>query len=121
MDARLALVPLVVAALAMGACGSSSGSGGGGGDTPTTLKSGDIIGMKNLKFIPADVVVKSGQTVIWRNDESIPHDVVAKSGATFKSEVFGKDGTFRWTAGKPGTVKYVCTLHPGMDGTITVE
>lgn len=30
-------------------------------------------------------------------------------------------GTFEVTFDEPGTVEYVCTIHPGMAGTITVE
>ena len=47
-------------------------------------------------------------------------DVTAQSGESFKSQNFGKGGTFSFTPTKAGTIKYVCTIHPGMDGTLTV-
>jgi plastocyanin len=46
--------------------------------------------------------------------------VTAKSGASFHSDNFGQGGTYEFTPKKAGTIKYTCTLHPGMDGTLTV-
>ena len=115
---RPLLAPVLALVLATaGGCGSGSGSGSG---TATVLKPGEPIGMKSLKFQPAHVQVPVGQAITWHNDESIPHDVKADSGADFASKTFGKDGMFTWTPPKAGTVKYECTLHPGMDGTIDV-
>jgi plastocyanin len=36
------------------------------------------------------------------------------------SKAFGGGGSYSYTPRKPGTIKYVCTLHPGMDGTLVV-
>jgi plastocyanin len=113
---RLLPVAVVLVALLAG-CGSS---GGGGGGQAEVLKAGDTIGMKSLRFKPDHVQVTVGQKVTWRNDEGVGHDVKADSGASFSSDTFSKDGTFSWTPDKAGTVKYECTLHPGMDGTIDV-
>ena len=76
--------------------------------------------MRGLQFAPKAVTVKVGQTVKWTNLEDIPHNVTAESGASFESDTFGKGKTYEFKAKKAGTVKYVCTIHPGMDGTITV-
>ena len=111
-------LPLLLAtaslALATAACGSDAGG------SSTKLAPGDVIGMKQLKFDPAKVQVQVGQTVTWENTESVPHDVKATDGAGFASKTFGKGGRFSWKAATAGTVKYECTLHPGMDGTIEV-
>jgi plastocyanin len=109
---------LCLAALAAGCGGGDSGSSGG--DGPAVLAPGDTIGMKNLRFHPDRVQVPVGQEVTWVDEESIPHDVVAQSGADFRSEVFGKGKSYSWTPTEAGTVKYECTLHPGMDGEISV-
>jgi plastocyanin len=114
---RLPLL-LATASLALGA--ASCGGDDGGGGSATKLASGDTIGMKQLEFDPAHVEVAVGQTVTWENGESVPHDVVATDGADFKSDTFGKGGRFTWKADKAGTVKYECTLHPGMEGTLEV-
>lgn len=109
------LLPLIaIAALAAG-CGGDDGGG-----KATVLKADDVIGMQSLRFKPDHVQVAVGQKITWRNDEGVGHDVKAESGASFASETFNKDKTFSWTPDEAGTVKYVCTLHPGMDGTIDV-
>ena len=88
---------------------------------PAATASAVQIGMKGLQFEPKDVTVAVGTKVTWKNLEDIPHNVVAEEGATFESDTFGKDGTFVFTAAKPGTIAYVCTIHPGMAGTLSVE
>jgi plastocyanin len=64
--------------------------------------------------------VKVGQKIEWTNDDSVPHNVTAQSGASFQSKTFGQGGTYSFTPKKAGTIQYVCTIHPGMNGTLTV-
>lgn len=107
----------VVAAVALTGCGDDSTSS----SQPTEPQTGTVdVGMNRLKFDPDSITVKTGAKIVWTNKENVPHDVVAREGADFESDQFGEGGTFEWTAEKAGEVKYVCTLHPGMDGTITV-
>jgi plastocyanin len=127
--------------LALGACGSDKNSQSGrdagqDGATVTTnptpsagtstqssaAKSNDIVSieMKNIKFVPHDVTVKVGQKITWTNNDSPPHNVTATKGATFKSDTINPGATFDYTPTKAGTIDYVCTIHPGQDGTITV-
>jgi plastocyanin len=112
------LLPALALLALLAGCGSSDDDGGGG--SAATLAPGKPIEMQSLRFKPENVQVPVGQEITWHNDESVPHDVKAESGASFASETFGKDGTYTWTPDKAGTVKYVCTLHPGMDGEIEV-
>ena len=114
-------MPRLIACLAVLIALAAAGCGGGGGGSATVLKTGDVVSMKSLHFHPDHVQVKVGQPVTWRNDEGVPHNVVAKSGADFESKTFGKDSTFSYTPGQAGTIKYECTLHPGMEGTLTVQ
>ncbi len=79
------------------------------------------IHMKDIKFAPDKATAKTGQTICWVNDDTVDHDAVANSGASFKSELFGKGQTFTTTVDQPGTVKYECTIHPGMTGEIEVS
>jgi plastocyanin len=116
----LALSIAVVAAAGCGSKSDSSGGGGGGGGKATVLKDGGVVGMQNLRFKPDHIQVKVGQKITWRNDEYIGHDVHADSGASFSSDTFNYGKTFTFTPTKAGTIKYECTLHPGMDGTIDV-
>jgi plastocyanin len=111
------LLPALAVLVLLAGCGSSHDGGGGKAEV---LAPGTPIEMKSLRFKPETVQVPVGQEITWHNDESVPHDVKADSGASFSSKTFGKDETFRWTPDKTGTVKYECTLHPGMDGEIDV-
>ncbi|WP_205696040.1 plastocyanin/azurin family copper-binding protein [Conexibacter sp. SYSU D00693] len=124
----------VLAALALAATAAGCGDDDGGdvatspaspsqtskgGEAP--LEEGTVrVGMRNLRFDPEEVTVAEGQTIRWVNDESIQHNVVAEEGADFKSELIDEGGTYEFTPEQTGTIQYVCTLHPGMDGTIEV-
>jgi plastocyanin len=114
---RLA-IPVTLLALLAAACG---GDDGGGGASSEACPSGSVeIKMVDIKFDPEDATAGVGQDVCWVNEDSIDHNAVAESGATFKSELFGKGETFTAAVEEPGTVEYVCTIHPGMVGTIEV-
>jgi len=81
--------------------------------------SGSVI-MRDVAFSPRSTTVKVGQTVTWINEDRIAHDVVATSGATFDSGTFAQGETFEFRPRRPGTIAYVCTLHQGMKGMLTV-
>ena len=118
-----------VVALAAAGCGSSnsgstsSGSSSGSASTPAASSSGGgvAIKMQNIAFDPKAVTVKVGQKVTWTNDDSVEHNVTSKSGESIKSANFGKGATFSFTPTKAGTINYVCTIHPGMTATLTVQ
>jgi plastocyanin len=119
---RLAVL-LAVLTLGFAACGGDDGGGGGASGASSEGCPSDAVQIKmaDIKFDPADATANVGQQICWVNEDSVDHDAVAESGAEFKSELFGKGQTFTATVDKPGTVEYVCTVHPGMKGTITVE
>jgi plastocyanin len=118
---RRLLAPLLLAVL-VAACGGDDDGGGGGGASSEPCPSGSVvIKMVDIKFDPEDATAGVGQEVCWVNEDSIDHNAVAESGATFESELFGKGQTFTTKVDTPGTVEYVCTIHPGMTGTLTIE
>jgi plastocyanin len=123
---RFSIALLLAGALALGACGSSKSSGtkstGGSSSTSTTKSANGIqVQMKGIAFQPGTITVKVGQTITWTNEDSVQHDVVSTSGEKIQSSLFGKGGTFSFTPKKAGTIAYVCTVHPGMKGTIVVK
>lgn len=120
---RSALVVAVATGALLGGCGGADEvPGAPGGDSPASpaAVAPGTVGMKDLKFVPERLTVAAGETVTWRNDESLDHNVVARKGADFRSRAFGRGGTYSFTPEAPGTIDYVCTLHPGMDGQIVV-
>jgi plastocyanin len=125
---RITLLLCALVALAAAGCGgnSNSSSSSGSSSTPASSSSasssgGVAIKMQNIAFDPKDVTVKVGQKITWTNDDSVAHNVTAQSGASFKSSDFSNGGTFSFTPTKAGTIKYVCTIHPGMTATLTVQ
>jgi len=79
------------------------------------------IAMKDLRFHPSAVTIRVGQKLEWTNTESVDHNVTADSGAHFHSRAFGEGRTFSFRPTRRGTIRYECTLHPGMRGTIAVR
>ena len=121
----VALCAVLALALGLAACGGSSGGGSTSASTSAPSSSGAsgggvTIKMQNIQFSPKDTTVKVGDKVTWTNDDNTDHNVTAESGADFKSKDFGNGATFEFTPDKAGTIKYVCTIHPGMTATLNV-
>ena len=125
---KIALLLATLALVAAGCGGDDEESGGTStGAAPAATETSDsgaassgdevAIAMKDIKFDPAEATAKVGQKVVWTNDDDAPHNVV---GGPIKSETFGKGETFEYTPTEAGTIDYVCTIHPGMEGTLTV-
>jgi amicyanin len=91
---------------------------GGGGDSAE-------VGMQNIQFDPSELTVAAGTTVTWTNNEDVPHDVTKESGpgedfSSGQGNMQNGD-TFEHTFEDAGTYEYVCTVHPNMTGSVTVE
>jgi len=80
------------------------------------------IAYRNVAIAPDTLKVKVGSTIKWVNFDAIIHNVTSKGGPQkFASKDFGQNGTFEIKALKPGTIHYLCTIHPAsMNGTIEV-
>ncbi|MCX6736138.1 MAG: cupredoxin domain-containing protein [Candidatus Parcubacteria bacterium] len=76
------------------------------------------ISIKNFAFVPSDMKVKKGDIIIWTNEDSAPHQI---SGTDFKSDVIKTGFTYSSTFNQEGSFDYICSIHPSMKGTITVE
>ena len=76
--------------------------------------------MKNFDFAPMAVTIKHGETVVWKNLDGEPHTVVSPDG-TFRSPALDQNDTFKFTFTKPGVYKYLCSIHPRMMATVTVQ
>ena len=105
-----------VLSVSLGACGDSDDSGGSAGNDDGAAD-GLTVGLKDLKFRPEKLTVNVGDTVVWKWEENVLHNVVADE---FKSENISK-GQYTYKFETAGTYDYRCTIHPGMDGEITVK
>jgi plastocyanin len=77
------------------------------------------IKIDNFSFTPPTLTVKAGTQVIWTNGDDIPHTVVSEDNS-FKSKALDTDDKFTFTATKPGTYSYYCSIHPKMTGKLVV-
>jgi len=108
---RHSAIALLVLPLLVAACG------GGDDDEPTSPAAEGEVEVIDNKFEPETIEVAIGDTVTWVFKGSVKHNVVGP-GFTSKTQ---KDGTFERTFNSAGTVKYVCTIHPGMNGKVEVS
>ena len=79
-----------------------------------------------LLFDPTEVTVPAGATVrlTFVNESTVPHNLTFNdpiNAATATTVQPGAEETIEFTVPEAGEYTYVCTLHPGMDGTLIVE
>lgn len=130
-----------VLALSLAACGSdggdpggaAAGGGSGGGGEPAAGGGGpsgggagggvttDQIEVKDFAYKPEDATVKAGTKVTWTFKDSAAHNVDPVGGGQLTKSPDLKDGaTYSFTFTEPGVVKYRCSIHNYMTGTVTV-
>lgn len=101
------------------AAGGGAGNGAESASAPPAEGGGVQVVMEGIAFAPTEVEVRVGQSVTWTNNDEVMHDVIA-SGGEFASELFGEGETYSFTPTEPGTIDYVCSIHPNMTASITV-
>ena len=123
MIKRTLTLGLVVVALGAGlaACGGSGDDAPASSAAQAPKTAGTAVSAQDNSFSPGTLKVRVGDTVTFTNDGAIDHTVTATSGAKFDSGSLAPGAAFKFTAEKAGTVSYVCTFHPGMQGTIEVS
>jgi plastocyanin len=117
---RRAVALVAVLSLALAGCGD--GDGGvddtdAPGETAATIA---IVDEDGFGFEPAEVTVAADGTVTWSHEGSVAHTVTAEDGSFDSGSLSGGD-TFEETFEDAGGYAYVCSFHPGMQGTVTVE
>lgn len=123
----------VTLALAVGACGSSSTKSGSGSTSiapssapSTTMSSAPAaagaktVDVKNFMFSPMSLTVPVGTKVTWKFEDTTAHTVKADDGS-FSSSPLSNGQTYSFTFTKAGTFSYICSIHPNMKATITVQ
>ena len=133
------LLALLIACLALtvAACGDDDDDDGGGSTGATTTEQTDTgkapsgggggetaeVDIPDISFEPKSLTVKAGTTVTWTNSDDIPHTVTKDGGpgAEFDSGNLAPGDTFEQTFDAKGKVDYVCQIHPGQEGSVTVN
>ena len=103
-----------------GASPSASASAGGGQPlTIGTTTNGE------LQFDPTTASVATGSQVAltFENRDIVPHNLTFGPPINAKTSTVVQPGAsedLSFTAPAPGSYEFLCTLHPGMDGTLEV-
>ena len=80
----------------------------------------ETIEMDGTSFVPNERRIHVRETITWINKDPFPHNVTSVAGG-FTSGDLEPDQKWQFRAAKTGRFPYVCTLHPGMSGTLIVE
>ena len=80
----------------------------------------NAVPMQGNQFVPAEKSVVAGTTVTWVNLDGEEHDVITND-LTIISPLVKPGESWSFTFDTPGTYAYVCDLHTGMAGVITVS
>jgi plastocyanin len=78
------------------------------------------IAIHDFMFSPMSLVVAAGTTVTWTNFDPEPHTIRSVDD-TFRSGALDQNDSFKFRFDKPGTYKYVCSIHPQMVATVVVK
>ncbi|WP_165822603.1 stalk domain-containing protein [Paenibacillus montanisoli] len=106
-----------------GSDGGSQGTGGtgtgsGSGGQPS---SGDplAVTITGAAFIPQKLTIKKGQTVTWTNTDTQIHTVYDLNDSFTSGNILSK-AQYQFKFLESGTYTYYCSIHPSMQGEITV-
>ena len=115
--------PSASASASAGASPAGASASPAGDATPLTI--GTRTGSE-LEFEPDEVSVPAGVrvSVTFENHASLPHNLTFSAPinvATGPVVDPGASETIEFEAPAPGDYTFMCTIHPGMEGTLTVE
>ncbi len=91
-------------------------SGAAAADMPAT----NAVVMKNFDFSPMSLTIRAGDSVTWKNLDGEPHTVTSVDGL-FRSGALDQNDSYTFKFVKPGTYKYLCSIHPRMQAAIVVK
>lgn len=98
--------------VALAACGSK---------TPPHVSKTYQVEIRGMQFSPASVRVHPGDFVVWTNKDIVPHTVTAAGWFDSGPLQPGDQWTHGVTEETGIVLDYVCTMHPTMKGTFTVQ
>ena len=111
----LAIIAAMIATIALvTACSSSKKSStGSSGPGPNQVF------VQNFAFTPKALTVAKGTKVTWVFKDSTSHTVTGDGGLS--SSELHSGGTYAFTFNTAGTFNYMCSIHPSMKASVTVQ
>jgi len=73
----------------------------------------------DFSFNPSNITIDVGTTVRWTNQDGVAHTSTADG--TWDSGSLANGETFEYTFNSSGTFNYICSIHPVMTGSVTVQ
>ena len=105
-----------------GGIGGTAQAGAPAGPPPLAIGTGEGA---SLEFEPTTVTAPPDAplTVVFTNQSDLPHNLSFNQpiGVRTADLTTGASETLNFTSPGPGTYTFVCTIHPGMDGELTVQ
>ena len=111
-SAGAALASVALAWFALPSAGNADAAG-------ATKPAVHMVVIEAMAYRPAELVVKPGDTVVWSNKDPFPHTVTAPGA--FDSGSIAAGASWKHVAQRNGNHAYVCTLHPTMKGSLSVQ
>lgn len=113
---KLVLVLAAGALLLTAACGGGDegGDSGGGGGTVTVTAA-------DFAFDPSEVTASAGDTIEFTNEDDAPHTFTAEEAGIDEEAAASGSASISLEGVEAGEYEFVCTIHPEMTGTLTVE
>ncbi len=78
------------------------------------------VSIENFNFVPQSITIDVGDAVRWTNNDGVAHTTTSEEGV-WDSGNMNQGDTFVFTFNSTGEYPYICTIHPFMTGTVTVE
>jgi plastocyanin len=76
--------------------------------------------IEGMKYVPEQLQAAAGDTITWTNRDIVPHTVTS-SEAKVESGDLAPGKSWKLTVKNKGDMPYICRLHPGMKGVVSVK
>lgn len=122
------IIGLVLAQMGLGT-GHAAGEGEHGGEAPAAAGAG-VVSAANVQFDTDTIELKAGEeaSIKFVNEDSVEHNIAIYEDDSAKQDIFvgdiipgGQEITYSFKAPEKGEYYFQCDVHPGMNGTVTVE
>jgi plastocyanin len=111
-------VALVIVAATLGVPSCRRDSGAAANKAAAATHS---ITIEAVSYKPETLTLNVGDTIVWINKDPFPHTATSRPAGFDSKEMRADGGSWTYTASKAGDFRYVCTLHPTMQGVLHVR